>query len=75
MIDWQAVLVLALAIIGLIIYIAKMDGRLSTLEKHTDALWVKHDALSEKIGKDLTDIQKALAEIKGYLRRTNEKQP
>jgi hypothetical protein len=65
---------LILAAIALIVWLVRLEGRVSgirswvrSLEKRTDALQIKHEQLDSKTVQQLSDVRESLARIEGAL--------
>ena len=62
------------AIIGLTIWLVRLEGKISECEKHrerlekqADVLEIKHEQLDSKLVQQLSDVREALARIEGAL--------
>ena len=62
------------ALIGLIVWLVRLEGKVSHSEKQLDALQIKHESLDSKVVEQLADVRESLARIEGALGVTSQKQ-
>lgn len=62
------------ALIGLIVWLVRLEGKVSQSEKQLDALQIKHESLDSKVVEQLADVRESLARIEGALGVTSQKQ-
>ena len=55
------------ALIGLIVWLVRLEGKASSTEKQVDALWIKHEGLDSKVVEQLASVRESLARIEGSL--------
>lgn len=67
------------AIIGLIVWLVRLEGKMSAneksidrVEKQADALEIKHEQLDSKLVQQLAAVREALARIEGALGINNK---
>ena len=67
-------LILLSSLIGLIVWLVRLESKISSCEKHldriekkTDVLEFKHEQLDTKLVRQLADVREALARIEGAL--------
>lgn len=77
---YESVTMLVLSGIGFIVWLVRLEGKLSAVEeannrtqKDVDELRIKHDALDSDLVKQLTEIKITLAKIEGFMASIKEK--
>lgn len=55
------------ALIGLIVWLVRLEGKATNSEKQLDALQIKHESLDSKVVEQLSDVRESLARIEGAL--------
>ncbi len=58
---------LSLVVLGFIIWLIRLEGKVRYLDRDLSRLEVKHDALDSQIVRDLVRIRESLAHIEGKL--------
>lgn len=76
--DWLAFI---LAIIGFVVWLVRLEGRVKQNERLTeiaqgsvDELRARHEQLDSELVRKLSSLETAVARIEGYLRGRTEKQ-
>lgn len=69
------------ALIGVIVWFARLEGRIKNgelttggIEKQLDLLRVKHEALDNKVLEELSRVRESLARIEGLMGVPNKKE-
>lgn len=55
------------ALIGLVVWLVRLEGKALQSEKQLDALQIKHESLDSKVVEQLSDVRESLARIEGAL--------
>jgi hypothetical protein len=59
-------------VVGLIVWLVRLEGKVSQSEKQLDALQIKHESLDSKVVEQLADVRESLARIEGALGVTSQ---
>lgn len=55
------------ALVGLVVWLVRLEGKALNSEKQLDALQIKHESLDSKVVEQLSDVRESLARIEGAL--------
>jgi len=72
--DYQSVLMILGAVVGFIIWLARLEGKVTFNEKEINELRVKHESLDSKVIQQLAQVREALARIEGFLGSCTQQQ-
>ncbi len=67
------VLPIAMPIVGVVVWLIRLEGKTNYAAKGLDKLETKHDALESKIVDKLSIIEKSISKIEGLLSIENQR--
>ena len=72
MADFEQHLTTILSIVGLIVWLVRLEGKTIQNEKRLSHLETEVEAMNSGLVKELTEVKQALARIEGYLKAKSE---
>lgn len=66
-INLNFILLIVGQVIGLVVWLARLESKVKYCEKQIDILTIKHESLDSELVKELAKLKESLARIEGFL--------